>query len=306
MLKKNILILGIIAFYIIFIIYSDIEKFSSNILNFDFKIFPIILGLLLLGIIIKAFRQQVFFKKLNIKISIKNGILLYFAGMSMIATPGGSGQLIKSYYLKKKFGFPISDTYPIVLIERLFDVISVTVILLFVTFLQGNERIILIEIIFLLFFISLLLVLKLKKSFNVLLKIINKIPVLKKQISNISKSQIIFQSLLSVPTISRGGILSMIAWILDALMIYLIFIGFGLNFDIVLTTFTSYVSLLLGVLSLSPAGIGVTEISYLGLLIRNNLDSSIAVSLIFLVRFVSVWVPTIMGIITSKLFMKKS
>jgi len=55
-----------------------------------------------LGIIVLGFRQNILLKTVGIQISVKENILLYLAGLSMIITPVGAGQAIKSYYLKKK------------------------------------------------------------------------------------------------------------------------------------------------------------------------------------------------------------
>ena len=100
MSKKFFFIFGILIFYVIFIAYSDFEEFSINISQFDFSYLPIILAFVFLGIMIKSLRQQLLYKQIKVFISFKTGILLFISGLSMEATPGGSGELIKSYYLK--------------------------------------------------------------------------------------------------------------------------------------------------------------------------------------------------------------
>ena len=42
----------------------------------------------------------------------------------MEVTPAGSGKLIKSYYLKKKFGYGISKSFPVFIIERFYDLLA--------------------------------------------------------------------------------------------------------------------------------------------------------------------------------------
>ena len=99
-----------VAFYAIFIAYSDFDKLSSNIEQFKFEFLPLILLFSFLGIIVLGFRQNILLKTVGIQISVKENILLYLAGLSMIITPVGAGQAIKSYYLKKKFGCSVSKT----------------------------------------------------------------------------------------------------------------------------------------------------------------------------------------------------
>ena len=94
MSKKFFFIFGILIFYVIFIAYSDFQEFSNNISQFDFSYLPIILAFVFLGIMIKSLRQQLLYKQIEVFISFKTGILLFISGLSMEATPGGSGELI--------------------------------------------------------------------------------------------------------------------------------------------------------------------------------------------------------------------
>ena len=67
---------------------------------------------------IRSMRQKVFFDSLDIKLSIRQNIKLYFAGMSLMVTPGGSGELIKNHILKEKFGHAYTKTIPVLLTEK--------------------------------------------------------------------------------------------------------------------------------------------------------------------------------------------
>ena len=89
-------------------------------------------------------------KEVDVKISLKTGFLLFISGLSMIVTPGGSGELIKSYYLKKKFNHKISKTFPTIIFERLFDLVSVSMILLIVSIILQNTQVSLFSILILL------------------------------------------------------------------------------------------------------------------------------------------------------------
>ena len=94
MSKKFLLLFGFLIFYVVFIAYSDFQEFSINISQFEFSYLPIILAFIFLGIIIRGTRQQLLYKQIEVFISFKTGILLYISGLSMIVTPGGSGELI--------------------------------------------------------------------------------------------------------------------------------------------------------------------------------------------------------------------
>ena len=306
MSKKFLMLFGILIFYVIFIAYSDFQEFSINISQFDFSYLPIILAFVFLGIMIKSLRQQLLYKQIGVFISFKTGILLFISGLSMEATPGGSGELIKSYYLKKKFGYPLAKTFPTVIMERLLDLTGIAGILLIVGLLLDNYNIISLMLI-LLSTLSLIFASgKKKKLFNFLLSILEKIPILKKQASSFSESYQVFGELTSGKIMTKTLGLSFFVWMTDAIMIYFIFMGFNLNFDIIFSTFSMYSSLLLGVLTMIPAGIGVTEVSFVEILRDEGVDTATSTSLVILFRLVTIWFLTVLGFCAARYFLKNN
>ena len=224
----------------------------------------------------------------------------------MIVTPGGSGELIKSYYLKKNFGYPLAKTFPTVIVERLQDLTGITGILLIVGVLLENYNVILLMLL-LLFTVSLIFASgKKKKLFNFLLSILEKIPILKKQAPSFSESYQVFGELTSSKIMTKTLSLSFFVWMTDAIMIYLIFMGFNLNFDIIFSTFSMYGSLLLGVLTMVPAGVGVTEVSFVEILRSEGVDIGISTSLVILFRLVTIWFLTVLGFCATRYFLKSN
>ena len=304
--KKFLLLFGFLIFYVVFIAYSDFQEFSINISQFEFSYLPIILAFIFLGIIIRGTRQQLLYKQIEVFISFKTGILLYISGLSMIVTPGGSGELIKSYYLKRNFGYPLAKTFPVVIMERLLDLAGISGVLLIVGLLLDNYNVILLMLL-LLSILSLIFVSgKKEKLFSILLSIIEKIPILKKQSSSFSESYQVFGELTSAKIMTKTLGISFFVWMTDAIMIYFIFIGFNLNFDIIFSTFSMYGSLLLGVLTMVPAGVGVTEVSFVEILKGEGVDTAVSTSLVILFRLVTIWFLTALGFCATRYFLKNN
>ena len=101
-IKAVIGIVIVVFVYVIFIIFSDIEKIILNFSNVMIHsyIIPIVL-LFSITLIVRGLIQKQILKQLDIEISFKQSLLIYFAGLSMLITPLGIGQTIKSYFLKK-------------------------------------------------------------------------------------------------------------------------------------------------------------------------------------------------------------
>ena len=107
---------SVILFYVVFAIYSDINSIQNHFLNIDLSyIFPIF-SILLFSQFIRSLSQMFILKKLGITINVKDSFTLFLTGLSMIVTPGGSGQIIKSHFLKEKFNEPIQKSLPLVFV----------------------------------------------------------------------------------------------------------------------------------------------------------------------------------------------
>ena len=78
----------------------------------------------------------------------------------------------------------------------------------------------------------------------------------------------------------------------------------SLNFNFILTTLITHSSFLLGNLSIIPAGLGITEITATGFLVQEGIELSLATSIVVIIRFVTTWFATIIGIITTRLYIK--
>ena len=226
--------------------------------------------------------------------------------MSLIATPGGSGNIIKSEFLKQKYGFSRSKTVPIVLFERYHDLLGAILILgTFVAlFFLLSAVIVLLGSIVLLIFLSLLIY-----KIELIKKIQNKfknIKILNRVTPNEEFNESI--KILSKPKIFvKGLFLSIPAWIVDAFGVYLIFLAFNQDFGFIVTTEYYFTASLFGAISMIPGGLGVTDGSLLALIQSNGVGDSIASAIVLLVRLCTIWFATGLGFLFTKfLFVKNS
>ncbi len=303
--KAIIIVFLILVFYIGFIAYSDFSKFSSNISQFKFEFLPIILGLSFASYFMMGIRQKILLKRLGIELEIKESLLLYFSGLSMSVTPGGVGEAIKSYYLKKKYGHSVSKTFPLVFIERFHDLaVVISVIVFTLIFLQISEVIIIVSIIIPLIIIAYILV-RIKKLFVKTINFFKRIKKLEKVFDNISKSYDGMYEMLDPKTTIKVWAIGIVSQVFFALSIYSIFLAFDQDFGFIFTTEVVYSSILFGAISLLPGGVGLTEISTVNFLTDKGMEISLATSIVIMSRLATIWFSTIMGLITTKIFLKK-
>ena len=73
----------------------------------------------------------------------------------------------------------------------------------------------------------------------------------------------------------------------------------------VLTTQMYFTSLVSGALTFLPAGIDVTEGSFVALLSLHGIDFSLSASIVLFTRLTTIWFATIIGIVLTRLVLKK-
>ena len=300
--KRTISIIIISAlFYTIFTLITDIQKISNEFASIDIFYIPLILGFHFLAMGIRSIRQKVFFDSLNIKLSTKQNIKLYFAGMSLIVTPGGSGELIKNRILKEKFGHSYTKTIPVLLAEKYHNMLSVIPILFFfLLFKESYEILTITSIIAVILFCIFLIVKNQKLCLNTMSKIPRKW-ILKEIPDNTSSFYDSLLILFKGKTLFSGLSIGIIAWLADAVAIYFCFLAFDLNFDFIYTTLTNFAPMIVGTILFIPGGLGVLELGMTGLLLQSGIMISTASALVLFIRFMITWSSVIVGIFALKL-----
>ena len=290
-------------FYIGFVFYGDFIKISESFLKIRLELVLLALCLETLSLFIRSLRQRKFLEYIGIKLSILENTKIYFASMSLIATPGGSGTVIKSHFIKKRHDHRISKTVPVVFVERLQDLLAIVTILscTFLIFFETASFVIVVISLVLITFVYILfrrknLLSKFQekiKKINILQRIVPG-PELNNSLEVLSRPKPIF----------IGWLISVISWIIDSLVVVVVFSSFDhdLNFIQVIQFYLTSISY--GAISLIPGGIGVTEVSFLGFLTLHGIEVSIASTIVIIVRLSTIWFATILGLVTMKLVLK--
>ena len=94
-----------------------------------------------------------------------------------------------------------------------------------------------------------------------------------------------------------------IAWrLIECIGIFFIVGALGIHFVGFFNLLSMYpISVILGSLSMSPGGLGVTEGSFAGLLTLEGLDLQTALAIAVIVRFFTLWFAILVGFISLKL-----
>lgn len=297
--KAVITIIIFVIFYSIFAFYSDFNKIEENYEQIKLVYLAPILGILFFTMFLRSLIQRSLLKRIGIELSIRQSYVIFLSGLSMLVTPGGSGQAIKSHFIKRKYGHPISKSLPIAFIERFYDFLAITVIMFMTIFIYYSTISLTIIIISSIILGCIIFSIKNKKFQMVLQFIIKKIPFLNKRSSQIFIFNNSLEKLFESKLIMRNCFLVTCIFVIEGFVIYLSFLTFNINLGYIQTIHIFYTSVLAGALSFLPAGIGIMEVTFTKLLIQNNLELSAILSLIIFIRITTTWYLTGLGFVSS-------
>jgi len=303
--KVFILIFAPVLFYALVISFSDFNSLMKGINDFDFQYLPIILSLMGVHTIILSLKFHRLAQKLDINLPFKESIKIFIAGLSLNITPGGIGAAIKCQILKIKYGKSISSTLPIIVVERvteLLGILLVTSVLLIWADLYESKIVLVVGYVLI---IILFILLSNSKIFLIAKRIITKIKVINKFSQNLDESRTSLNKLLTKKIVVEATIWSIISKLAHLVTVYYIFLSFGVDLGFFLSGLIYYTSLIFGVVTFIPAGLVVTESSMLGLLLKHNVEFSISVLVVIFTRIVTLWLTTFLGLFTLNFVFKK-
>lgn len=299
-------ILIMVLFYFFFAIYSDFGQVVRSLTSMKVELIPLVLLLILAAVFVKSIRQHYLLKFCKINIPFKKNVLIYIAGLSLIFTPGGIGGVVKTKFFKDDHGIPIRNTVPIVIMELYHEFLGLVIIIgitiLFYDFIEAKIALV-VGSLFLIFTYA---VLRYQKTFLALSRFLNKINMFRSISEGGEESQKNIHILTSPSKMFTSSSITIFSMIFDLASVYLIFLAFDVNkLNFILETQTYLTAFLLGQLSFLPNGIGVTDVSFIGILVSRKLDLAVATSVVLVVRFISLWARTGMGLIILRFFVYK-
>ena len=184
-LRKNLIISVAIAAVVFFLfgVFSDFNSVIKSFSRFDWLLFPLLLLLSLGNYFVRFLKWDYYLHILKIRVTKKLSLKIFFSGLSMSASPGKMGELLKCFFLKEIKNEPISKTAPIIFAERVTDFLS----LIFLTLLVGIvfDYSGFIVYLVLIFFVSVIIVIGNRKIAEYLISLIEKISFLKPHIEKI-------------------------------------------------------------------------------------------------------------------------
>lgn len=294
--------LGLLV-YLGYAVATGWQAVGHALARFSWWLVVPLLALSLANYALRWLRWERYLRRLEIRVPTSVSVRVFVAGMAMTVTPGKVGELLKSYLLHEAAGVPASRSAPVVLVERLTDLISLVALASIGVAAFGGERGLWVLGAAALLTGGLGLVLRIPALTALLVKIVAKLPLVGGLAPKLEQAGAASRALLGPAGLAEGVTLGALAWGCECAGYWLAFQGFGeptVAFDVSLFAYSF--STVLGVVA--PGGLGPTDLGLIQLAqnFTPGLGPDVAAAASFLVRLATLWFAVALGAIALRGF----
>jgi uncharacterized protein (TIRG00374 family) len=281
-----------------FAVWRGVGKMGGELARFGWWAFGAACALAFGNYLVRWLKWEFYLARLEIRgVSRLDSLLTFLSGFVLTVTPGKVGEVFKSVVLFQTHGVPVERTAPIVIAERITDVIGVVVLIVagslgfsggLVWAGLGASAV-----------LVLLVVVSHRGLSLALIGLFERLP---GRLGHLGpKLHRAYDSLAIVvrPTnLVLPTVLSIGAWAMECAALWVVLRGFHQSTGFGLATFFYATSTLAGALVPVPGGLGVTETSLQGQLQElGHVEATASTAAMILVRFATLWFAVLVGFV---------
>ncbi len=282
-------------------IYANFGNLLSAFEKFNWIFLPLMLILVTLAYFVRFIKWNFFLRNVDVHLPLKANLFVFFSGLSMTITPAKAGEIWKGWLIREINGENLSKTVPVVIVDRVTDVIGLVILSL--TGILYYKSGIYVLVILLILFAAFIIAIKSETISNRLISILEtRAGRYSGDIKDMHKT---FKKSMASKYLVGMSLIAVIAWFLECLSIYFVIQGFGQSISLVLSVFLYSFASIVGAISLIPGGLGVAEATLSGLLVVFGFSSSIAVGAALIIRLGTLWYGAILGFLVYLILKKK-
>jgi glycosyltransferase 2 family protein len=284
--------------YVGLTIYADAGKLGRTLTSFAAWRIALALLLASANYLVRFVKWHYYLRCLGERVPLGESLLVFLSGFVLTVTPGKLGEVVKSYLLKETRGIPMMRTAPIVVADRLTDLVGLMLLALGGVFtyragvtgmLVGAACI-----------GGFLVVVSWRRLALWLLRAFAHLPLVGRISHKLEEAYDSMATLVRPAPLAVAGALSSVAWFFECVALYVVIGGFpGAHATLRISTFIYSSMTIAGALSFLPGGLGVTEAGMTGLLVHlgHGIDEAVAVGATFITRACTLWFAVLVGCI---------
>mgnify|MGYP001962786950 CR=1 FL=1 len=287
-------------------LYSDVRELQANLTRYRWVYFAAGLGLATTNYAIRFLRWQYYLRELGVPLGAARGGVptgdsarIFVAGFVMSVTPGKVGEVFKSVLLQSSQGVPLARTAPIVVAERLTDLLALVLLTALASTIFADG--LWIAAAGGAFVVGVWLACAWRPLGELALRIAGKIPGLGRIEPKLREAYDSLRALVGPRPLAVASLLALASWGLECISLLVIALGFqGVVLSVAEATFAYGGPTIVGALVLLPGGLGATEAGMTGVLEaleHPELTTPVAIAITMLVRLATLWWAVVLGVI---------
>jgi glycosyltransferase 2 family protein len=295
-----------VAVYVGFTIWANARQVAEALARFRWSLAALACLLALGNYLVRFGRWQYYLRVLNLEVAPKDSLLVFLAGFSLTVTPGKLGEAVKAFLLRASHGFPVTRTAPIVVAERVTDLLALLLLALVGVFQFDVDRRFLVAGAVLV--AGGVLVVSIDPLAEATLALAAHLPVVRRFAPKLREMHAATAALLHPRPLVLATALSAVSWFMECLAFWTVVQGFpGVTLPLRVATFIYAAMTIAGALSFLPGGLGVTEAGMLALLVRFGvgLTRGSAAAATFVTRACTLWFAVALGLPALALYARR-
>ncbi len=292
-----VMLLGIVL-YGAFVAYTGYGTIGDSLANFNWLAFVAALALASTNYLLRFLKWEYYLARLDIRgIRKVDSLLVFLSGFVLTVTPGKVGEVFKSAVLAQTHGVAATRTAPIVIAERLTDVIGVIALIVIgsagfsggLGWAGAGTAAVLLGLVFIVW----------RRPGEVLLAWLSRRPGrLSRFAPKLSEAFAALRIVASPAALLWPTLLSVVGWGLEGLALFVLLLGFDVPVSLPLAMFFYATATLAGALVPVPGGLGVAEAMIQEQLVRlGSVPQGPATSAMILIRFATLWWAVLVGFV---------
>jgi uncharacterized protein (TIRG00374 family) len=272
--------------------FGDFENVLHEVFSFPRNILLQALGLAVINYLFRYLRWKYYLTLVQASVCTKKEALVFTSGLAMALTPGKVGEISKAYLLRDLARIPVSVTTPVVIMERVTDLLCVALLSLGALMVVSYGAI-----------IATAGTLVLTAAIFATTKITTfefflRLPLLKRWEPSLKNSLTVFHAISAPKPVFTALFLGGMAWISEGLALWVILNGLDMNIPALAAVGIYAVATLVGAVTLLPGGMVGTEGTMVSLLTNMGITPSGASAATILVRLCTLWFAFLLGVIS--------
>jgi uncharacterized protein (TIRG00374 family) len=282
-------------------LFSDLRAVGRDFGAFQWRLLPIVLICTILNYALRWLKWDFYLRQLQIGhgVSRSDSGLIFASGLVMSVTPGKLGEVFKSYLLRRVNNTPVTRSAPVVLAERLTDGLAMLLLMALGLTLYPPARPAFIVLVIL--SIAGILIVQHRPLATAIIDGIARLPLGDRIAPRLHTVYSSLNQLLDWRILTVSTLISIVSWGFECIAFYYVLVGLGVPGTPLLllqATFIFAASTLFGLVSFLPGGLGVSEVTSVGLLVALvGMSVSAATTATIVIRFATLWFGVLLGVI---------